>query len=67
VRSFLKAHLDLLLRDGYLGGGIGQVAEDVVALGGCIAVAGALPQKAIEAAAVNTLAGVSWNLARNTA
>ena len=29
VRSFLKADLDLLLRDRYVGGGVDQIAKDV--------------------------------------
>lgn len=67
VRSLLKADLYSLIGDRHLSGGADQIAKEVPALGGFIAVADALPQKAIEAAAVNTLAGVSWHLARNTA
>ena len=56
MRSFLKADLDFLLRDGHLGGGVYQIAKEVSALGGLVAVGDTSPQEVIEAANEHNMA-----------
>ena len=50
--SFLKANLDFLFGDRHLSGGVDQIAKQVSALGGFVAVANAASQQAIETAAM---------------
>ena len=53
MRSFLKAHLDFLISDCHLSGGVDQIAKEVSALGGFIAVANTLSQQSVEVLAMS--------------